>query len=48
MLEVLLRTSAAQRIGERIFGANESLHAPYLIDLEIAQVLRRWTRARDI
>jgi len=25
-----------------IFGSNETLHAPHLIDLEIAQVLRRY------
>jgi predicted nucleic acid-binding protein len=27
-----------------IFAANETLHAPHLIDLEIAQVLRRYVR----
>lgn len=27
-----------------IFAANQSLHAPHLIDLEIAQVLRRYVR----
>ena len=28
-----------------IFAANETLHAPHLIDLEIAQVLRRYARS---
>ena len=28
-----------------IFAANETLHAPHLIDLEIAQVLRRYVRS---
>jgi predicted nucleic acid-binding protein len=42
LLEVLLNTPAAARIAERLFGADESLHAPHLIDLEVAQVLRRY------
>lgn len=28
-----------------IFAANETLHAPHLVDLEIAQVLRRYVRS---
>jgi predicted nucleic acid-binding protein len=31
-----------------IFAANETLHAPHLIDLEIAQVLRRYVRSAAI
>jgi predicted nucleic acid-binding protein len=31
-----------------IFAANETLHAPHLIDLEIAQVLRRYVRSAVI
>jgi predicted nucleic acid-binding protein len=31
-----------------IFAANETLHAPHLIDLEIAQVLRRYERSAII
>jgi predicted nucleic acid-binding protein len=31
-----------------IFAANQTLHAPYLIDLEIAQVLRRYVRSASI
>ena len=31
-----------------IFSANETLHAPHLIDLEIAQVLRRYVRTSII
>ncbi len=45
MLEVLLQTPAARRIGQRIFAANETLHVPHLLDLEIAQVLRRIVRS---
>jgi predicted nucleic acid-binding protein len=28
-----------------LFAANETLHAPHLIDLEVAQVLRRYVRS---
>ena len=31
-----------------IFAASETLHAPHLIDLEIAQVLRRYVRSAVI
>ena len=48
ILEVLLQTPAAPRVSRFIFAANESLHAPHLIDLEIAQVLRRYVRSAVI
>ena len=40
----LLQTTAGQRIEQRIYTRNESLHAPHLLDLEVAQVLRRLVR----
>ena len=40
----LLQTSTAERIESRIFSRNQSLHAPELLDLEVAQVLRRLVR----
>lgn len=43
-LEWLLQTPAGQKIEARIFSRNESLHAPHLLDLETAQVLRRLVR----
>jgi predicted nucleic acid-binding protein len=42
VLEVLLNTPDATRVGERLFAAGETLHAPHLLDLEVAQVLRRY------
>ena len=45
-VELLLGTARGALIAERIFDPAESLHAPELIDLEIAQVLRRYERAR--
>ncbi len=42
LLEVLLNTSAGSQVARRLFTDNETLHAPHLLDLEIAQVLRRY------
>jgi predicted nucleic acid-binding protein len=40
----LLQTSAGRRIETRIYSRSESLHTPHLLDLEVAQVLRRLVR----
>ena len=40
----LLQTSAGKKIEKRIYSRNETLHAPQLLDLEVAQVLRRLVR----
>jgi len=40
----LLQTPAGQRIENRIYSRNESLHTPHLLDLEVTQVLRRLVR----
>ncbi len=40
----LLQTSAGRHIERRMYSARESLHAPHLLDLEVAQVLRRLVR----
>ncbi len=48
VLEVLLNTPAAERISERIFADGETLHAPHLLDLEVAQVLRRYSLAGEL
>lgn len=40
----LIQTSAAPGIESRMFSRHQSLHAPELLDLEIAQVLRRLVR----
>jgi predicted nucleic acid-binding protein len=44
----LVQTAAAQRIESRIFSRNQSLHAPELLDLEVAQVLRRLVREGEL
>lgn len=48
ILEVLLRTQVAPQIEERIFSPAETLHAPHLLDLEVAQVLRRYCASGGI
>jgi predicted nucleic acid-binding protein len=48
LLEVLLNTTASERVGERLFAGNDSLHAPHLLDLEVAQVLRRYTLSGEM
>jgi predicted nucleic acid-binding protein len=44
LIEVLLKLPAATRISRRIFAPGETLHAPHLLDVEIAQVVRRFER----
>jgi predicted nucleic acid-binding protein len=40
----LLRTPAGQRIEERIYARKNTLHTVYLLDVDVAQVLRRLVR----
>jgi predicted nucleic acid-binding protein len=48
LLEVLLRTPAANAVEARLFAPGQTLHAPHLVDVEIAQVIRRYAANRDI
>jgi predicted nucleic acid-binding protein len=48
LLEWLLHTPVATTIDKRIFGGEGALNAPHLIDLEIAQVLRRYARTGQL
>lgn len=47
-IEWLLQSPAGTKIERRIFSRSESLHAPHLLDVEAAQVLRRYVRDRAI
>ncbi len=47
-LEVLLNARRAPGVAARIFAPGETLHAPHLIDVEVAQVLRRLARRGEI
>ena len=42
ILEVLLLTPAARRVGSRLFADGETLHAPHLLDIEVAQGICRY------
>ncbi len=42
VLELLLNTSAGQHVAARIAPPEITLHAPHLLDLEVAQILRRY------
>jgi predicted nucleic acid-binding protein len=48
ILEVLLGTRDGARVAERLFTPGETLHAPHLLDLEVAQVLRRYALAGEL
>lgn len=43
-LELLLNTAVGGRLLKRIGSPEVTLHAPHLLDLEVAQALRRYVR----
>ena len=47
-LELLLGTKMGADVRNRIASVDQSLHAPHVFDLEIAQVLRRFHLAGDL
>ena len=48
MLEVLLRTPAAKAVEKWLFDPRQTLHAPHLLDIEVAQVIRRYSANGEI
>lgn len=48
LLEFLLQTSLGARVEARLFGEEDELHAPHLLDVEIAQGLRRLVRTGEV
>lgn len=44
-IELLLRTPASAAIEALLFAPNETWHAPHLLDVEVAQVIRRYAAA---
>ena len=44
VIEWLLGTSRGDRIDRRLFSKPVALQAPHLLDVEVAQVLRRYAR----
>ncbi|MFQ5665061.1 MAG: type II toxin-antitoxin system VapC family toxin [Candidatus Binatia bacterium] len=47
-LELLLNTKAGTEVAARIGDPDLTIGAPHLIDVEVAQVLRRYVRAGQI
>ena len=47
-LELLLRAATHERLVHRLLESGELLAAPHLLDLEIAQVLRRFAAAGEL
>ena len=48
VIEVLLQTNDGVVIGDKLFSGRESLHAPHLMDVEVAQVLRRYVQRGEL
>ena len=48
IVEILLRTRLAGECQNRLLSPGEPICAPYLLDIEVAQVLRRYTLSSDI
>lgn len=47
-IHLVLNSSVGTRVAERIADPGESLHAPHLVDLEVAQVLRRYVHNKEL
>jgi predicted nucleic acid-binding protein len=48
LLEFLLQTSLGARVEARLFGEEDELHAPHLLDVDVAQGLRRLVRTGEV
>ncbi|MBV8751754.1 MAG: type II toxin-antitoxin system VapC family toxin [Hyphomicrobiales bacterium] len=48
VFETLLRRPNAEAVERRLFDPSETLHAPHLLDVEVAQVLRRYAASGEI
>jgi predicted nucleic acid-binding protein len=48
LIDVVLRTSVAPHVETMLFAPGQTVHAPHLIDAEIAQVCRRFERSGEI
>jgi predicted nucleic acid-binding protein len=48
VIEVLLQTDVGVAITERLLEREQTLHAPHLLDVEVAQVLRRYVARGEL
>jgi len=48
IVDILLRVPGVEALDARLFDANESLHAPHLVDVEVAHTLRKYALRGEI
>jgi len=48
VLEILLNSPTGKKVAALLSRPRETLHAPHLLDIEVAQVLRRYVRTGDL
>ena len=48
ILEVLLHTTTGNRVAALLGRPDETIHAPHLLDIEVTQVLRRYSLAGEL
>jgi predicted nucleic acid-binding protein len=48
LIEVLLRTHAANAVENYLFAPGQTLHAPHLLDIEVAQVIRKYAARGEV
>jgi predicted nucleic acid-binding protein len=48
VVDALLRAPDAEAAMQRLFDPGQTLHAPHLLDLEVAHVIRRYAAVRQI
>jgi predicted nucleic acid-binding protein len=48
ILEVLLNTAIGAEVEKQLFAPGQTIHVPYVTDLEVMQVLRRYSRTTVI
>ena len=48
IVEVLFNTATGRELQRRLFAMDETLHVPHLTDVEVSQVLRRYTVAKTL
>lgn len=48
VVEILLQTADGAPVSERLLTSDVPLHAPYLIDIEVSQALRRFVARGEV
>jgi len=48
LVDIVLGTARSRELASRVFVPGRAVHCPHLLDVEIAQVLRRYALAGDL